>query len=253
MRCLVMRPRDQAEATAARLARLGHTALVAPILAIVPTGEAAPDGTFAAIALTSANALPALGKLAPGQIAGCSIWVVGPRTAEALAQEGFNVVGVATDGAALAAHLTATMPAGRVLLAGGRDRKREPAASLRAAGFEAVVWDSYRAEIAESLPASACTALRDGGLDVALHYSRRTAEAALALATKAGLGDAFAKLRHLCLSPDVAAPLASLAPDRVAVAAQPDEASLLALIPAPPGGEGWARAAHDQDAMDGTK
>jgi uroporphyrinogen-III synthase len=235
MRCLVMRPRDQAEATAARLARLGHHALVAPVLAIVPTGEAAPDGAFAAIALTSSNALPALCKLAPGQIAGCPLWVVGSRTAEARAQ------------------LIASMPAGRVLLAGGRDRKREPAASLRAAGFEAVIWDSYRAEIAESLPASACTALRDGALDVALHYSRRTAEAALALAAKAGLDDAFAKLRHFCLSPDVAAPLASLAPDRVAVAAQPDEASLLALIPAGPGEDGWARAAHDQDAMDGTK
>ena len=49
MRVLVTRPRAQAEATAARLAALGHVALVAPLLEIVRTAERPPRGPFDAV------------------------------------------------------------------------------------------------------------------------------------------------------------------------------------------------------------
>ncbi|MET0527101.1 MAG: uroporphyrinogen-III synthase, partial [Microvirga sp.] len=42
MRVLVTRSPDDAERTAARLAALGHEALIAPVTRIVPTGDAAP-------------------------------------------------------------------------------------------------------------------------------------------------------------------------------------------------------------------
>ena len=56
MRILVTRPREQGEATAARLAALGHEALVAPLLTIVPTSGFPPAGPCDALIVTSANA-----------------------------------------------------------------------------------------------------------------------------------------------------------------------------------------------------
>jgi uroporphyrinogen-III synthase len=237
MRCVVLRPRDQARATAARLGALGHTALVAPIMTIVPTGDPAPDGIFAGVVLTSANALPGLRSFA-GRMA-APIWVVGARTAEALARDGFNDVVWAANAAALAGLIAASALPGRLLLIGGHDRKPEPAATLRAAGFELVLWDSYRAAIADALPTPLDAALREGSLDAALHYSRRSAAAALTLADAAGLAGPFAALLHICLSPDVAAALTAIPPDRVTVAGHPDEDSLLALVPPPVPPSAW--------------
>lgn len=229
MRCVVLRPHDQAHATAARLAALGHTALVAPLLTIAPTDEPPPDGPFAGIVLTSANALAGYRSLA-GRAAGLPVWVVGARTAEALAQDGLDHVAWAGDAAALAALIVGGAGPSRLLLIGGRDRKAEPAATLLAAGFEVALWNSYEASIVGTLPPAFDADLRAQVLDVALHYSRRSAAAALALVDEAGLAPAFSALRHVCLSPDVAAALATLPRDRVVVAPQPDENSLLALI-----------------------
>jgi uroporphyrinogen-III synthase len=230
MRCLVLRPRDQAEATAARLSQLGHAALVAPILTIVPTGTAPPAGDFTGIVLTSANALQGFRSLRTRFAADLPVWVVGARTAEALARDGIADVVSAAEAGELAASVIASSPPGRILLIGGRDRKREPESALTAAGFEVARWDSYRAEIVDALPEPVRAALHAGSLDIALHYSRRSADAALALAAAAGVAREFCALRHLCLSPDVAAALAAIPPDRVAVAERPDETALLGLI-----------------------
>ena len=66
------------------------------------------------------------------------------------------------------------------------------------------------------------------GLDAALHYSRRSAEAALDLVRAAALTEPFRAIRHYCLSDDVAGPLAAAGCMIHFVPARPREDDLLA-------------------------
>lgn len=248
MRVLVTRPEAQGRRTAARLGALGHEPLLVPLTAIRPTGAAPPPGPFAAAIVTSANAVPALAGWIgdePGRAA-LPVFAVGERTAEHLRAAACASVRDAADeggdAVALARLVRSAVPAGaRLLLATGRDRKAEPAAALRAAGYDLAIWDVYAAEPARELPVALADALRAGRLDAALHYSRRSAETALALAAGAGLLPPFHALAHHALSDDIAEPLRRAGAGRVAVAARPDEEALLqGLGPAysPSGGAG---------------
>jgi uroporphyrinogen-III synthase len=66
-----------------------------------------------------------------------------------------------------------------------------------------------------------------------LHYSARTAGAFIAAAQAAGIMDSAIKLRHFCLSAQVAAPLAAAGAAAVEIAAAPNEVALFALIDMP--------------------
>lgn len=228
MRVLVVRPEAGARRTAAGLALLGHEALVAPVLRIEATGEPPPEGPFQAVVVTSANAAPALATIRD-RIAGARLFAVGRRTADALAEAGLRGAEVAQgDGRSLADLVAATLaPGAAVLHVAGRDRKREPAASLIAQGFRVATWEAYAAVPVPQLPDSARLALEAGSLDVALQYSRRSAETLMALAAEAGCFVALLSLRHACLSEDAAAPLRAAGARRLIVAARPDEESLL--------------------------
>jgi len=141
------------------------------------------------------------------------------------------------DAAGLAALVAAVLPAGACLLhAAGTARKAEPAASLTAAGFTVVIVEAYAAAPVPTLPASVSDALAAGDLDAVLHYSRRSAAVALALADGSGHGGAFRRLRHYCLSVDVAFPLEAAGIPVHVVAARPRETDLLDALASPPGG-----------------
>jgi len=229
MRVLVVRPRAEAGETAARLAGLGHEAVVAPILSIRPGALPPPDEAFDAVLVTSRNAVPALaGKRR--SFADTPILAVGPRTGEDLRAQGFEPAGIAAgDGVSLAALVEARLrPGARLLHAAGRDRRPEPSASLRAAGYALTVWEAYAAEAAPHLPEGAREALASGRLDAALHYSPRSAALLRRLAEEAGLGGALGALAHLCLSANVAAALGGA--ERIAVAAEPSEEALFRLL-----------------------
>src|SRR5215217_9141372 len=175
MRILVVRPQADAERTAARLAALGHEPVIAPVLTVARTLGGPPAGPFDAFIVTSVNAVPAL-----PEIAGASappVFAVGARTAGALAGGNFARVHKADgDAAALAALVRRHIkPGARLLHVAGRDRKPEPGASLRAAGYAVEVWAAYEAQAAPLLPDAAACALGQGELDAALHYSRRSA------------------------------------------------------------------------------
>ena len=207
---------------------------VAPLRAPPPRARA-----FAGILLTSANALAVLDADGRAALAGLArggpVLAVGSRTAEAARAAGLGgVVDAGGDAAALAARVAAALPPGSALLhVTGRPRKREPAAALRAAGYPVTAWVTYAAGPVPRLPESAAAALAAGALDAALHYSRRSAEAALGLVRDAGHAAAFGALRHHCLSGDVAAPLVAAGIACHVVAARPDEAALLAGLPPP--------------------
>ncbi|MCJ2014321.1 uroporphyrinogen-III synthase [Methylobacterium sp. J-076] len=225
MRVWVARPEPGASRTGAALAGLGHAALVAPVLAVRPVGEPPPAGPFEGIVLTSANAVPALGA----DFRGVPVFAVGARTAERAAAAGLGPVTEGPgDGAGLAALVRGRLkPGARLLHAAGAERKPEPAAALEAAGFRLVTHVAYRAEPVPRLPDPVGAALAAEGLEAALHYSHRSAEAAASLCEAAGLGGAFRALDHYCLSADVARALEVAGVPVHFVAAYPRESALL--------------------------
>ena len=231
MRVLVTRPRDQGEATARRLAAVGHEALVAPVLEVVPTGAPPPAGVVDGLIVTSANAVPALAAIRD-QVGALPAFAVGRRTAELLEEAGFaRVLSADGDAAGLATLVARTVaPGGTLLHVAGRDRRPEPAVSLRAAGYDVVIWETYAARPAETLPEALAEELRTGMLQGVLHYSRRTASLLIGLIEEAGLTGAFAAVPHVCLSGEVAAALEPIRPLVVEIASRPDEDSLFASL-----------------------
>jgi len=65
------------------------------------------------------------------------------------------------------------------------------------------------------------------GCAAALHYSRRSAALAVALAERAGLADPFRAILHVCLSPDAGEPLRAMGAPRLAWASEPREDRLI--------------------------
>ncbi len=228
MRLWVARPEPGASRTGRLLAERGHEPLVAPVLAVRPTGEPLPGRPFDAVLLTSPQALAALAPADRAGLAGRPVFAVGPRTAEEAAAHGLGPVHEGPGDAAGLAHAVRARlaPGACILQIAGADRKAEPAASLEAAGFPVAVHVAYAAHPLAALPAAAARALPD--LDGALHYSRRSAATALELARGAGLDGAFGRLRHYCLSDDVAVPLAAAGIVIHFVPARPREDDLLA-------------------------
>jgi len=232
MRIWVARPEPGATRTGARLRERGHVPLIAPVLVSRPTGAALPEGPFAGLILTSGNALAALAEDGVVRLAGTPVFAVGARTAAAAARAGLGPVREGPgDAAALAGLITEALPSrGRLLHIAGAERKPEPAATLARAGYDLHVHVVYAAEPVDRLPESVAAALCgiESSLDAALHYSRRSAATALALAGEAGYAEPFGAIRHYCLSEDVAVPLAAAGIPIHFVPRRPREDDLLA-------------------------
>lgn len=228
MRVLVTRPEADAQRTAAALGARGHEAVVAPVTDIVPTGAPAPSEPFDALLLTSAHAVPALGAL---DLAGRPAFAVGARSAAAARAAGIaDCREAGGDAMALASLVRDTLsPGARLLHVAAQDRKDEPERSLRAAGFEVIVWEAYRAQPVDEPPEALVAALGARRIDAALHFSRRSAGLLVGLVERAGFLVPFRLVPQLCLSADVAAALHSLGA-RIEVAAVPREEALLDLI-----------------------
>ncbi|MDJ1159785.1 uroporphyrinogen-III synthase [Chelatococcus sp. SYSU_G07232] len=231
MRVLVLRPLADAERTAARLAARGHEAVCAPVLAVRRTEAEPPSGPFDALVLTSANALVAVDAL-PQAHRCLPVLAVGRRTGKAAQDAGFAPVHCAEGDRLSLARLAAGLlrPGSRLLMALGRDHKEDTLPLLTAAGFAPVPWIAYAAEAAPALPAAGRHALAGGRVEAVLHYSRRSAAIGLALARAARLEEPFLACDHVCLSQDVAEPLARAGAQHIVVAAVPDEDCLLAAL-----------------------
>ncbi len=145
----------------------------------------------------------------------------------------------AGDGEGLATLVSLTLPRpARLLYLAGRDRKPTLELSLDGAASGSRSSRPTRPTRSTDWPEAVVETLREGAIDAALHYSRRSAELALALTERLEVGDAFLLLHHACLSADVAEPLLAAKAFAVAVAARPDEESLLALL----SHRSWARS-----------
>jgi uroporphyrinogen-III synthase len=230
-----MRAREDAERTAARLAELGRASVIAPVTAIVATGAEAPPGPFDLAVATSAKAFDLLDEAFREAIGGIPLFVVGARTARAAAAKGLAIEEpAAPDVAALRARLGTRLRApSRAIYLAGRDRKSELETALAAAGHRVAVIEIYEARERPAWTAGEAEEIARCGS--ALHYSARGAALASRLAGRAGIGEVFRSLRHVCISEDAAAALRAAGIERVVAARAADEDALFAALAVEPG------------------
>jgi uroporphyrinogen-III synthase len=221
----LFRERNDANASAARLRRLGFAVACLPVIEIRTTPVELRRSRYDAIVATSGKAFLSdspLHKSLP-------LYVVGARTGHAAEARGWRLaLPPAPDANQLVKMLTGALkPKASVLYLAGRDRKEvvETALSER---FALEVVEAYAAEAREAWRGSEARAL--ASCVAALHYSRRSAGLAAALAKTAGVEDCFRKLEHVCMSRDVAEPLQSVGATRVRIAEKPDEAGLFQTL-----------------------
>jgi uroporphyrinogen-III synthase len=234
MRILLTRGREDALRTADKLTNSGHQIILSPVIDICPTGAAWPQGLADAVVATSGAAfdfaefpadypLPEARRL-------MRLFVVGTKTAEAARRGGFTgETVVASDSKELATKLTSLLtPQMRLIYLAGHDRKPDLETACRDAGLTIIPIETYEARAATQLSDDAFSAFHNDGIDIVLHYSRRSAEIFLSLAASAGIN--LAAVQHVAISPDAAEPLHDAACQRVAIAAEPKEVAILALL-----------------------
>jgi uroporphyrinogen-III synthase len=220
-RVALFRERKDANASAARLRKLGFSVACLPAIEI-RTRPVRPQRTrYDAVVATSDKAFHADG---PPDMSS-PLFVVGARTGHAAEARGWRLASPpARDADELVRTLAAALkPDAHLLYLAGRDRKEIVEAALSDA-FDVEIVEAYAAEareawrLAEARSLTSCVA--------ALHYSRRSAELAAALAKAAGVMARFLDLNHVCISRDVAEFFQALGASRIAIAETPDEAGL---------------------------
>ena len=232
MRLVVTRPQADSERTAAALRARGHEVLVAPLLRIEPV-PANFSGGWGGVIVTSANALGAVANdPACKALFHLPLFAVGRRSAEAAREAGFTDVtsagGDVRDLVRLIAERRPDASAPLLYLA-GEDRAADLVGELIMHGITAEMAVVYRAATAP-FPPELTAALSAGEVDAVLHFSRRSAENYLAGAAQAGVAGEALGVRHICLSAQIAAPLAEAGASRIAIAPRPNEAALIASL-----------------------
>jgi len=227
MKILVTRPRADGEEIAARLAEMGHQALLAPLLEprFFDGPEPALDDVQAILA-TSANGVRALIRRTPRR--DVPVFAVGPQTAEEASKAGFTDVRSADGDAVALAEATSgwAKPEGVLLHVCGEDAPGTLADTLAARGFVVRRAMLYGMAAAGELPHEARAALAEKHLDGVMFFSPKTARLFLILAE----GLPFAGLTAFCISPATAGALASGLFAQVRIADRPNQAAMLALV-----------------------
>lgn len=238
MRVLVTRPQPSAAATAARLEALGHEAIILPMMEAIHSPEAAMD-IFAfphdAIAVTSAEAIRALmtirDQLTPHLQT--PVFCVGAATAEAARQLGFqSVISGPGTGIGLAQLIAETCPSPRngVNLAylAGLPRSAGFETALQELGIACRATEAYRMSPIAHASGVIESLFEARGPEAVLFYSYETARHFFDLVAPEKITE-FQNVRLFCLSDHVA----TAVPQgfaTIAVAAEPNEASLFALL-----------------------
>jgi uroporphyrinogen-III synthase len=230
VRLLVTRPEPDGERTAASLRARGHEVLLAPLLRIEAVEFELPGEPLSAVVMTSANAARAIARHARREaLTALAAFTVGRGTAEAARAAGFREVhsgdGDKDDLAALIRARCGQQSAPLLYLA-GEDR----AGDLTAGGMRVLTAVAYRAVKVERFAPAVATALEEGALDGVLHFSRRSAQAYLDCAARAGILERALAPLQFCLSRQVAQPLAAVGAAAIRLAPQPDEAAMLDLV-----------------------
>jgi uroporphyrinogen-III synthase len=226
---LITRPEPGATDTAARVAAIGLTPVVAPLLDIRLIPIRVPPARVAAILLASGNAVDALATLCRS----LPVLTVGAATARRARQAGFfNVLSADGDAVALAALVRSRLLAsdGPLLLASGRGQSLALAADLRASGYRVVRRVAYAAAPVPRLPDSARDALLGHHLRTVLLFSAETARHFVRLVRQAGLLETLADREAITIGPQAAMALKHTQWARIRVAAKPTQDDMLALL-----------------------
>ena len=219
-RIWVTRTMPEAEATAGRLAAMGLTAVIAPVLEARPVASAQIDlAGIDALAFSSGHAIAAFAALSTERA--LPVFTVGAATARRARDAGFANVRSADGGAAaLAALIAGAEPRPSLVV---HPAAREPSADLSA--LLAALGVAARAvPVYETVP-TALTAPRDA-IDAILVHSRRGAEQVAALTANHPRADTAV----FAISEAAARPLRGLGFARVMAAPFPNEAALLDLL-----------------------
>ena len=230
MRLLVTRPEPDDARTAALLRARGHEVVLAPLLRIEPLDFELPDEPWSAVVMTSANAARAVADH-PRRAAliAREAFAVGRHTAEAARAAGFRTVHSADgDKDDLADFLRARRGEafGPLLYLAGEER----AGDLAAGGLSMVTVVTYRAVKVQHFPPEVAAALVRRALDGVLHFSARSAQAYLDCASREGILEAALAPVHVCISRQVAQPLAAAGAAAIRIASRPDEAAMIEFV-----------------------
>ena len=228
MKLILTRPQIDAAPLAAKLKALGHTAVIAPVLDIVPRLDVViPHLPYQAICLTSANGMRCLEVELDRHI---PVYAVGEQSAAVVHARGFlNVAAEGGDVDGLVRHIASKLKPtdGPLLYLSGAETSGDLEGQLTTRGYavtRVVTYDAracpleqYATEIQSS--------------DGVLLYSPRTVKLWLGEMERLNLVKAAESLRYLCLSQQVAKAL----PQNWhrSVAKSPTEKSLLALLDLP--------------------
>ncbi len=234
MRILVTRPEPDASREAEALARQGHEAVVAPLLAI----EFFPDVPLQlegaqALLVTSRNALRALAaRRELGKALELPLLAVGEATAREGRELGFRDV---TIGSGTAVDLARLIPeelepkSGPLVHLAGETLAFDLKSALEKEGFTVRQPVLYRAVPAREFPAQALRLLKSAKLNGVILMSPRTAEIFAALFRRLGAVTQGNTLVCYCLSEAVAEAMAPLGLE-IRIAARPREEDVLALL-----------------------
>jgi uroporphyrinogen-III synthase len=229
MKLVVTRPEADAPGLAASVRQRGHEVVIAPLLAIKARREVKiPNRAYQVIAVTSANGPRSLAIHARRTLnLATQVLAVGAQSAAAAQALGFSdVTAAGGDVRGLVAHIKAQLNPrkGPVLYLSGAETSGDLEGQLKTAGFDvervvtydaiAQPLDRVREQIAES--------------DGVLLYSPRSAKLWQSELARLGLARALLRLRHYCLSAQVAA---NLPPNtHISIAAEPTDVALLGLL-----------------------
>jgi uroporphyrinogen-III synthase len=235
VRLLVTRPEPECERTAALLRERGHDVMLLPLLRIEPLADTALGaGPWAAVLFTSVNAVRAVAAHRRFRdLASLPVYAVGRRTQAAAATAGFASVTSADGDVGALVRLISSKPSVAdlpLLYCAGEERAGDLEGALQLRGLQVETALVYRSTMVTDLTPDVRAAFASGTIDAVLHYSARSAAAFVAAATTAGIRDLSIETRHLCLSAQVARPLAAAGAKFVEVASAPNEDALFALI-----------------------
>jgi uroporphyrinogen-III synthase len=231
-RMLITRPEPDASVSAVSLRALGITPVTFPLMRRISLDVSLPEPEgFAALALTSVNALRALRKRdALARYRNIKVFAVGDRTAEEASMLGFaNVVSAGGGFADLVAMLAHAQLDGPVFYPAGKEISGDLGKSLAPFGIMVVTARIYEMVPTTDIEPAILSDLGDGKIDAVLFYSRRTAEIFVSLFGRRLPKHVHTRLGMLCLSENVAAPLMDARFVRISLADRPSDEAMMSL------------------------
>jgi uroporphyrinogen-III synthase len=230
-RALVTRPKEDSADLIRALEQRGIEVLAEPLLTIRrKAGIEIDTKGVQALLFTSANGARAFAETSP--IRELPALAVGDATATALRDLGFARVDSAggdVEDLERLARRRLDPTRGKLLHAAGSSVAGDLSGRLQAAGFEVERVQLYDADPADALSETARAEIAAGRIDWVLVFSPRTAATFASVIERAGLAEAARKMTLVALS-EAVAKATSLAFRRVAVAAEPTQAALLATV-----------------------